>query len=313
MNIKKILGLALVLLALPFAMMAQVTTSRLSGVVKSKEGAVLQGATVLAVYTPNNITYTTTSSVSGRFNLSNLKSGGPYKITVTYIGYTPQEFDNVYLQLADVTNIDVDLTLTSSELTSVVVTSQNKNGAFNSNRTGATTNIGKAEIQRLPTITRSLNDITRLTPQSNGASVAGGNYRQNNVTVDGADFNNNFGIGTNLPANGSPISLDAIDQITVSITPFDVRQSGFIGSSLNAVTRSGSNKFSGSVYKYFRSGNEQGEFVGNTKVPRQSFNFQQYGARLGGPIIKNKLFFFGSYETEDRPTLVQTRDRKSVV
>jgi Carboxypeptidase regulatory-like domain len=286
---------------------AQVTTSSLSGVVKDSEAKVLVGATITALYTPSNIRYTTSSKTGGRFNIANMHSGGPYTITISYVGHTAQSFEDVYLQLADVTVLEPKLVKNATDLTGVVVTTTAKNAIINSNRTGASTNVGRAEIQRLPSISRSLNDVTRLTPQSNGSSVGGGNYRQNNVTVDGADFNNNFGIGTNLPAGGSPISLDAIDQISVSLTPFDVRQSGFIGSSLNAVTRAGTNQFQGSVYKYFRSGNEQGENVGSDKVQRQSFNFQQYGVRIGGPIIKNKLFFFGSYETEDRPTIIQSR------
>ncbi len=307
MYLKKIIPFIFALMALPFIMRAQVTTSALSGVVKDDEGKVLSGASISAVYTPSNIRYNTTSSSSGRYSISNMRSGGPYTITITYVSHNPQTFDDVYLQLADATVLDPKLVKSSNQLQGVVVSSTTRNTIINANRTGASTNIGRAEIQRLPSVTRSLNDITRLTPQSNGASVGGGNYRQNNVTVDGADFNNNFGIGTNLPANGSPISLDAIDQISISLTPFDVRQSGFIGSSLNAVTRSGTNQFSGSLYKYFRSANEQGKFVGKTEVTKSGFNFQQYGVRIGGPIIKNKLFFFGSYETEDRPTVLQTR------
>jgi hypothetical protein len=307
MYLKKIIPILIAMFAMPYVMKAQVTTSSLSGVVKDDEGKVLSGASITAIYTPSNIRYTAGTSTGGRFTISNMRSGGPYTITVTYVGHTPQSFDDVYLQLADVTVLDPKLLKNSTELTGVVVAAKSKNSIMSANRTGASTNIGRAEIQRLPTITRSLNDITRLTPQSNGSSVGGGNYRQNNVTVDGADFNNNFGIGTNLPANGSPISLDAIDQISVSLTPFDVRQSGFIGSSLNAVTRSGSNQFTGSVYKYFRSGNEQGEKVGKETVARNSFNFQQYGVRLGGRIVKDKLFFFFSYETEDRPTILQNR------
>jgi hypothetical protein len=308
MHLKKIIPILIAFFAMPFLVKAQVTTSSLSGTVKDDEGKPLSGASVSAIYTPSNIRYNAGTTAGGRFNISNMHSGGPYTITVTFVGHKAQTFDDVYLQLADVTVLEPKLVKNSTELTGVVVTSAGrKNPIINSSRTGASTSIGRAEIQRLPTITRSLNDITRLTPQSNGSSVGGGNYRQNNVTVDGADFNNNFGIGTNLPANGSPISLDAIDQISVSLTPFDVRQSGFIGSSLNAVTRAGTNQFSGSVYKYFRSGNEQGEKVGKENVTRQSFNYQQYGVRFGGPIIKNKLFFFGSYETEDRPTILQTR------
>ena len=307
MYLKKIIPIILAFFALPFIANAQVTTSSITGVVKDTDAKALVGATITANYGPTNITYSTASKAGGRYNISNMKAGGPYTVTISYSGLTPEIFNDVYLQIAEATILDSKLA-NSKELTGVVVTSTvSKNAVINSSRTGPATNVGRAEIQRLPTISRSLNDITRLTPQSNGSSVGGGNYRQNNVTVDGADFNNNFGIGTNLPASGSPISLDAIDQISVSIAPYDVRQSGFIGSSLNATTRSGTNQFSGSVYKYFRSGNEQGTKVGSETAVRQSFNFQQYGVRFGGPIIKNKLFFFGSYETEDRPTIVQTR------
>ncbi len=305
---KKIIPIVIAMLAIPFMMKAQVTTSTITGVVKDDEGKALKGATVTATFLPTNIKYVTATNAGGRFNIQNMHSGGPYSISVSYIGFKQQSYDDVFLQLADVTVFDSKLAKNDGELASVVVTAKGaKNAIINSNRTGASTNIGRAEIQRLPSIARSINDITRLTPQSNGAAVGGGNSRQNNITVDGSDFNNNFGIGGNLPAGGSPISLDALDQITISLSPYDVRQSGFIGSSLNAVTRSGTNQFSGSVYKYFRSANEQGEKVGKDIAIKTPFNFQQIGVRFGGPIIKNKLFFFGSYETEDRPTILQTR------
>jgi Carboxypeptidase regulatory-like domain len=307
MYLKKIIPIILAFFAITLTANAQVTTSSIAGVVKDTEAKALVGATITANYQPTNSTFTTTSKAGGRFNISNLRSGGPYTVTISYSGHTAETFNDVYLQLGEATVLEPKL-VNSKNLDAVIVTGTvAKNAIINSNRTGASTNVGRAEIQRLPTISRSLNEITKLTPQSNGNAVGGGNSRQNNVTVDGADFNNNFGIGSNLPAGGSPISLDAIDQISVSLTPFDVRQSGFIGSSLNAVTRSGTNQFSGSVYKYFRSGNEQGTKVGNETAIRQSFNFQQYGVRFGGPIIKNKLFFFVSYETEDRPKVVQSR------
>ena len=141
----------------------------------------------------------------------------------------------------------------NTTLENVVLTTGRRSQTLNPNRTGAVTNIGIRQITQLPTISRSLNDLTRATPQSNGASIGGGNFRQNNFTIDGADFNNSFGIGGNLPAGGAPISLDAIDEISVNITPYDIRQSGFIGSAINAVTRSGTNTFTGSVYTYFRT------------------------------------------------------------
>ena len=311
MQLKKIISFIIIAVtALPLSMKAQITTGSLSGVVKDDDGKSLPGATVTALFNPSNIRYATSSSRTGSYNISNMRPGGPYTITVSYVGHDAQTYNDVYIQLAEATVLDPKLTKTNAQLQTVTVVTNARNTIINANRTGATTNISRADIQRLPTVTRSLNDLTRFTPQatstSNG-SVGGGNYRQNNITVDGADFNNNFGIGTNLPAGGSPISLDAIEQLTVSITPFDVRQSGFIGSSLNAVTRSGTNQFSGSAYEYFRTSKEQGDRVGSAKVIKTPFNFQQYGFRLCGPIIKNKLFFFGSYEYENRPTVLQTR------
>src|SRR5688500_16462194 len=138
--------------------------------------------------------------------------------------------------------------------------------------------MGIREMQTLPSISRSVNDFTRLTPQANGSSIGGGNYRQNNFTIDGADFNNSFGIGTNLPANGSPISIDALEEISVNVTPYDVRQSGFIGSAINAVTRSGTNTFSGSVYNYFRNHKMRGDEVGKTKFTPPAEEYDQWGA-----------------------------------
>ena len=312
MQLKKILSFIIIALtALPLTMKAQITTGSLTGNVKDDEGKTLAGATVTALYTPSNIRYTTSTSKNGAYNISNMRAGGPYTITVSYVGHDMQTYNDINVQLAEATILDAKLPKSNSQLQAVtVVTAGAKNTIINSSRTGATTSIGRADIMRAPSVTRNLNDLTRITPQATGTStgsVGGGNYRQNNITVDGADFNNNFGIGTNLPAGGAPISLDAIDQITVSITPFDVRQSGFIGSSLNAVTRSGTNQFSGSVYEYFRTSKEQGDKVGTATVIKTPFNFQQYGARFGGPIIKNKLFFFGSYEYENKPTVLQTR------
>ncbi|HRG11329.1 MAG TPA: TonB-dependent receptor, partial [Cyclobacteriaceae bacterium] len=169
------------------------------------------------------------------------------------------------------------------------------------------TNIGSRQIGIAPTINRSLNDLTRMTPESNGQAIGGGNYRQNNFTIDGSDFNNSFGIGGNLPANGAPISLDAIGEISVSINPYDVRQSGFIGSSINAVTKSGTNKLTGSIYKYFRNERFRGRKVEKTYFNRPPEEFSQWGVSFGGPLVKNKLFFFVNFESETQPKSIQTR------
>jgi hypothetical protein len=182
-----------------------------------------------------------------------MRVGGPYLIEVTFVGFETEKYENIYLQLAESFVLTPALRKSNTTLENVVLTTGRRSQTLNPNRTGAVTNIGIRQITQLPTISRSLNDLTRATPQSNGASIGGGNFRQNNFTIDGADFNNSFGIGGNLPAGGAPISLDAIDEISVNITPYDIRQSGFIGSAINAVTRSGTNTFTGSVYTYFRT------------------------------------------------------------
>jgi len=204
--------------------------------------------------------------------------------------------------------VNSELAKTIGTLENVIVSTGRRNPILNSSRTGAVTNIGVRQITQTPSISRSINDLTRATPQSNNNAFGGGNYRQSNFTVDGSEFNNSFGIGTgNLPAGGSPISLDALDEISVNITPFDVRQSGFIGSAINAVTRSGTNKFSGSAYQYFRNEKQRGNQVNQTKFVNAPESFKQIGFRIGGPIIKNKLFFFVNFEDEETPRTLQTR------
>jgi len=299
----------LVLFALVFVAgqtFAQITTSAINGVVKSSTDEVLVGATISATHQPSGSKYTTITRAGGQFSIQNMRVGGPYLIEVSYVGHNTEKYDNIFLQLAETFLLNPALEKTTTTMTGVVITGGRKNAILNSGRTGALTNIGVRQINQLPTISRSLNDITRITPQANGASVAGGNYRQNNFTVDGADFNNSFGIGSNLPAGGSPISIDAIEEVSVNITPFDIRQTGFIGSAINAVTRSGTNTFSGSVYTYFRNENQRGRRVEKTYFTPAAEEFKQYGFRLGGPIIKDKLFFFFNYETETSPKLLQT-------
>jgi len=286
---------------------AQVTTSNLTGVVRDAAGGTLTGATISATHQPTGSRYSTVSQANGQYTIANMRTGGPYLVSITYVGYDQQRFEDIFLQLSEATVLNATLSKTNTTLEQVVVTGGGRNRILSANRTGAVTNIGSREILRMPTITRSLNELTRLTPQANGNAIGGGNFRQNFITVDGSDFNNQFGIGSNLPAGGSPISLDALDEISVNVTPFDIRQSGFIGSAINAVTRAGTNSIQGSVYRYWRSEREQGEKVGNVTVPRPAFTFEQFGARIGGPIIPNKLFVFLSYEQDNQPKNVQTR------
>ena len=274
---------------------AQVTTSSLMGTVKDAAGAPSIGATVQAKHEPTGAVYGVAANSDGRYNIQNMRVGGPYTVTISFVGARTETFSNVSLQLGQPAVLNATLQIEGTALNEVTVTAPTSSSIMNAERQGSVTNISTAQIERLPTISRSLNDFLRLTPQASSTStgaVGGGNYRQNNITIDGSDFNNNFGIGTNLPAGGSPISLDAVQEISVNVTPFDVRQSNFIGSAVNAVTRSGTNEFSGSVYTYFRNQNQQGNKVGDQEFTKQNLDDMQFGFRLGGPLIKNKLFFF---------------------
>ncbi|MBB1285207.1 TonB-dependent receptor [Flavisolibacter sp. BT320] len=290
---------------------AQVTTSSITGTVKSGTNEPLAGATVTATYQPTGTVYTTTSTQNGQFNIQNMQVGGPYTITVTFVGQQPSTFRDVFLRLGEPFVLDVNLSGREAALSEVVVSATGRNSILNAKRTGAITNINTRQLSTLPTITRSLNDFVRVTPQASSTStgaIGGGNYRQNYITVDGADFNNTFGIGGNLPANGSPISLDAIGEISINVTPYDVKQSGFVGSAINAVTRAGTNSVSASAYTFWRNQNQQGNKVGNnTPFARQNLQENTYGFRVGGPIIKNKLFFFINAEKGDRTQPGQTR------
>jgi len=305
--LRKLLFLLVVSLLTTSALLAQVTTSSISGVVKDQAGQNLAGASITAVHQPSGTRYTTITQSGGQFTIANMRTGGPYQITITYVGMRTQTLNDIYLQLGEATVINGNLESTEGTLQNVVVTGARRNNVLNANRTGAVTNIGTREINRLPTISRSINDFTRITPQANGQAIGGGNNRQNFITVDGSDFNNTFGIGGNLPAGGNPISLDAVEEISVSIAPYDVRQANFVGSSINTVTRSGTNQINGSVYTFFRNENQRGNTVKGQDFLLQRENYSQWGVRVGGPIIKNKLFFFLNYETEKRTSPGQQR------
>ena len=287
-----------------------VTTSSITGQISDESGGPLPGANIIAVHEPSGTEYGITTNEDGRYTIPNMRVGGPYKITISYIGNETQNIGGIYLKLGEPYKLDAKMKQGGVELAEVVIADV-KDKLMNSQVTGTVTNVSSRQIMSLPSITRSMNDMTRLTPQATSTSqgaIGGGNYRQNYVTVDGSDFNNTFGIGGNLPANGSPISLDAIEEISVNITPYDIRQANFIGSSINAVTRSGTNNFSGSAYYFFRNQNQQGTRVANNvELVRAPLDISTFGLRIGGPIIKNKLFFFANFETgkEIRPGQLQ--------
>lgn len=279
---------------------AQETTSEIQGLVKDDKGAGLQGATVVATHLPTGTRYSTTTRKDGRYNLPNLKVGGPYEVKITFVGFNEAKQDNIILLLGQEFKADFDLQASTSTLTEVVVSTRRQDKVFNNSRTGSQEIISRSQIERLPTVNRSLQDFTKLTPSSNGLSFGGRNSAYNNVTVDGANFNNAFGLASTLggQTNSQPISLDAIEQIQVNISPYDVRQGGFSGAGINSVTRSGTNQFKGTVYTYLKSPGTQGYNVRTTKLTQQDFNYKQFGFAAGGPIIENKLFFFISAEQE---------------
>jgi len=273
------------------------TTSGINGKIVDPTGKPLPGATVVAVHNPSGTQYGALTNNDGLFSIQGMRPGGPYSIEVSFIGYSKKTLTDISLLLGESFVIDANLEEASTQLSEVVVVGA-KAPVFNSEKNGSSINISNRQLATIPTVNRSINDLTRLTPQANGNQIGGGNYRQNFITVDGAQFNNAFGIGTNLPGGGSPISIDALDQISVNITPYDVRQSGFIGASVNAVTRSGSNEFSGSVYTYMQNEKYKGNAVGKATFKRTPSDYMMEGIRLGGPIIKNKLFFFINFEKE---------------
>ena len=295
-NLNKLFLTVMLIAGMVLTSLGQVTSSGMRGKITGN-GETLPGAAIVAVHVPSGTQYGTVTNSEGRFSLQGMRAGGPYKVTISFVGYTTETLTDINLSLGE--NFDVNSVLkeTTTAVGEVVVVGA-KQSVFNSEKNGASINVSTRQIAMMPTVSRSINDVTRLTPQANGNQIGGGNYRQNYITVDGAQFNNAFGIGTNLPGGGSPISLDAIDQISVNITPFDVRQSGFIGASVNAVTRSGSNEFSGSVYSYMQNEKFKGNKVGDASFTKNPSDYKMYGFRLGGPIIKNKLFFFVNYESE---------------
>lgn len=280
---------------------AQVTTSGMNGTVVDQNGQPLVGATVIAVHTPSGTQYGAVTDKNGNYNLQGLRTGGPYSVTFSFVGYQSVEFPGLMLSLGQTLKRDAFLK-DSQELEAVIIKADGKNSSMNVNRAGAVTSISNEQIELMPTVNRSMNDIMKLTPQASsttsGLAIGGGNYRQSYVTVDGAAFNNMFGIGGNLPAGGSPISLDALEQVSVSVTPFDVRQSGFTGGAINAVTKSGTNDLKVSAYLYSKSDQLQGDKYDGGKLSLSEMRDNTLGFSIGAPIIKNKLFVFANFERE---------------
>ena len=301
---KKILTLLVLLFGFN-SIVGQTTTSSIKGTVKSSSTVALAGATVQAVHTPTGSKYSALSNADGRFSIQNMRIGGPYKITVTFVGFQNEVINDVYLDLGKVFSLDIALKDDSQKLEEVKIVGT-KNKVFQSGRTGAETTIGRKELTTLPSISRSASDFTRLEPSASGGSFGGRNEKYNNFSLNGAVFNNPFGLDAATPGGqtgAQPISLDAIEQIQVATAPYDVTLSGFTGASVNAVTKSGSNDFHGTAYSFYRNQDMTGNKIKGENIFVPSLEQTQAGFSVGGPIIKNKLFFFTNFEIDERTDL----------
>lgn len=284
---------------------AQVTTSSLNGRVADENGNAIIGAVVIATHTESGTQYNAVTNNQGRFVINGMRAGGPYSVEASCLGYQTLTYTDITLQLAEAFNLNIDLKEDKLQLGEAIVIAA-PSSKFSAEKNGAATNISGKQIESLPTVSRSISDVTRLSPYGgNGMSFAGTDGRTANFTVDGANFNNNFGLNSKLPGGGSPISIDAIEELQVVISPYDVRQTNFIGGGVNAITKSGTNTFKGSAYVYHRNENMRGNTVSGVEIAgaRDKDRNTTYGMTLGGPIIKNKLFFFVNAEYTQTPTV----------
>ena len=288
------------------AAFAQVTTSALGGRVVDGNGEPVIGAAVVATHEPSGTVYGVITNTDGRYAINGMRAGGPYKVEFSCLGYQTITYTEIDLQLAETFALNAQIAEDSELLGEAMVVAASTS-KFSAQKMGSATNISSKQIESIPTISRSLTDVTRLSPYGgNGMSFAGADGRTANFTVDGANFNNNFGLSSNLPGGGNPISIDAIEEMQVVISPYDVRQTNFIGGGVNAITKSGTNTFKGSAYVYHRNENMRGNMAAGQEVAgaRDKDRNTTYGFTLGGPIIKNKLFFFVNAEYSTIPTVV---------
>lgn len=291
--------MAMFLFALTLNLRAQVTTSAISGMVKDNNGTPLPGVNIIAVHEPSGTKAGAYSRSDGRFNLPGMRVGGPYTVTASMIGYKEHKIENINLALGEEKNLTFVLVEEAVEMEGSEIVAE-RNPIINDARTGAATTVNELQVKYLPAVTRDFNDFTKYTPQFSGNSAAGRNNRYNNISIDGAVSNDLFGLAASGTPGGqagtAPISLDAIQEFQVQIAPYDVRLGNFTGGNVNAITRSGTNKFEFSSYYNYRNENFQGESFDGV-LPTKNF-IRTEGARLGGPIIKDKMFFFVNYDHE---------------
>jgi hypothetical protein len=302
----KLLFSMLLFLAVSTGIYGQVTTSSMSGKVTDTNGEPLAGAAVVATHVPSGTRYGAMANNQGLYSLQGMRPGGPYSVNVSFIGYKTQSFTEITLGLGENTTQNSTMASTTTEMTEVTVVGY-ATSKFNTTQTGAVTNISNTQIANMPTVSRSIIDVTRLSPYGgNGMSFVGTDGRTANFTVDGANFNNNFGLSSALPGGGNPISIESIEELQVVIAPYDVRQNNFIGGGVNAITKSGTNTFKASAYTYHRNENMRGDAVNGKQIAgaRDVDRNTSYGFTFGGPVIKNKLFLFVNGEMAKTPTVV---------
>ena len=281
---------------------AQVTTSSLSGRVVDQNGEPVIGAAIIANHQPSGTVYGAVTNVDGYYTIQGMRSGGPYSVNFTCLGYQDVTYTGITLQLGESFTQNAKIAESTEMLADAIVIASPAS-KFAVEKTGAATNINNQQILDLPTVSRSLTEVTRLSPYGgNGMTFMGADDRSSNFTIDGANFNNNFGLSGDLPGGGNPVSLDAIEEMQVVISPYDVRQTNFIGGGVNAITKSGTNTFKGSAYVYHRNEMMRGNTVAGLELGDRAKNrTTTYGATFGGPIIKNKLFFFVNFEYIPHP------------
>ncbi|HEV8358279.1 MAG TPA: carboxypeptidase regulatory-like domain-containing protein [Gemmatimonadales bacterium] len=290
-------------LLLPSPLYSQgVTTAAVAGLVTDQAGAPLTSATVVAVHGPSGTRYSAVTRAGGAYTLPNLRVGGPYRVTFAAIGFAPRSQDSVFLSLGQDFRLDMKLTRQVTQLAELQVTGE-KDEVLNAGRNGAATFINPTQVALIPSIKRSTRDLTRLDPRSDGNfSFAGRNWLYNNISLDGSYFNNPFGLDDPAPGgqtNAEPVPYDAVEQVQVSVAPFDVRQGGFTGANVNTVTKSGTNQYRGTAYTFYRNDKLEGNSVRGTPiVANPSLKYVQSGFAVGGPLKRDKAFFYVNAELE---------------
>jgi hypothetical protein len=283
---------------------AQVTTGSLSGKIQNAQQEGISGASVIAIHLPSGTTYETTSRADGRFVILNMRVGGPYSVTAAFTGtgtaaFAPETQENVEINLGVAT--DLIFNVKQIAVTETVTVTAVSDTVFSSSRTGAATAVNRETLATLPSVRGLISDFTRLTPQNSGSNSFGGqDNRMNNMTINGAAFNNSFGLGgqPGERTGVAPISMEAIEQVQVSIAPYDISQGNFVGASVDTVTRSGTNSVRGSVYHRFRNDDFVGTDARGQVYNPGTFDTKQTGGWVGAPVVKNQLFLFGNFENE---------------